>query len=219
MSMILIILILLYAAVVLALTFVEVKEVHRTQYFLKPLAALGFCLMAMLAGALSSLYGQIILGGLIACGVGDVLLLNRRSHKVFTIGMAAFALGHIFYIFAVFFLPLGNTMSVYPMIVITVLCIQIPYLIFKSMKPHLASDMKWPVVIYTIIISVMLFFSLAKIMSPFWSVSLAALMFAISDVFVARDRFIRPDPKNAIMITPLYFGAQALFALSVGLVA
>jgi len=43
---------------------------------------------------------------------------------------------------------------------------------------------------------------------------IGALMFAVSDIFVARDRFVSPDPKNALAITPLYFAAQALIALS-----
>ena len=43
---------------------------------------------------------------------------------------------------------------------------------------------------------------------------IGAVMFAMSDVFVARDRFVTPTPLNALAITPLYFGAQALIALS-----
>jgi len=217
MSLSFIILISLYAMVVVALTLAEIKIDRRAQYIFKPLAALGFCLFAIISGGLETQYGQIILAALVACAVGDVLLLNRTSEKVFTLGMAAFALGHIGYIIAVFFMPIQKELSIYPMIVITILCTQVPYVIYKSMKTHLAIDMKWPVVIYTIIISAMLFVSLAKIMTPFWSVSLAALMFAISDYFVARDRFVKPNPKYALAITPLYFGAQALFAISVGI--
>jgi hypothetical protein len=40
-------------------------------------------------------------------------------------------------------------------------------------------------------------------------------MFAISDMAVARDRFVTQTPANAFVITPLYFGAQLLFAVSV----
>lgn len=218
MSMTRIILLLLYALLVLALTLAEVKVDRRAQYIFKPLAALGFCLIAITSGALETLYGQIILGALIACALGDIALLNRTSKSVFMLGMSAFALGHIFYSLAVFFLPLDGELSLYPMIAITILCTQVPYFIYKSMKPYLVTDMKGPVAIYTLIISVMVFVSLSKIMTPFWILSLAAVMFALSDYFVARDRFVKPDPKNALAITPLYFGAQALFAYSVRLV-
>lgn len=217
MSMTLIILFFLYALIVLALTLAEVNGDRRAQYIFKPLAALGFCLIAIASGALETLYGQIILGALLVCALGDIFLLNRTSKTVFTLGMGAFAFGHIFYSLAVLFLPLDIELSLYPMIAITILCTQVPYFIYKSMKPHLVTDMKGPVAIYTLIISLMVFVSLSKIMTPFWLVSLAAVMFATSDYFVARDRFVKPNPKNALAITPLYFGAQALFAYSVRL--
>jgi len=131
----------------------------------------------------------------------------------FIAGMAAFATGHIIYVFA--FLehglmfgavlnekPIGLPVSITLMISgITAL-----YFIRKASK-----DMRIPIVVYTVIIGIMVSASfLTKI-----DIIMAAIMFAVSDMFVARDRFIKPDPKNALAITPLYFGAQALFALSV----
>jgi len=50
-----------------------------------------------------------------------------------------------------------------------------------------------------------------------WTVFGAAIAFAISDVFVAKDRFKARKKWHAFIITPLYFGAQALFAYSVNL--
>jgi len=44
---------------------------------------------------------------------------------------------------------------------------------------------------------------------------IAAIAFAVSDYFVGMDRFIDPKKYWALLITPLYFGAQALFAISV----
>jgi len=49
---------------------------------------------------------------------------------------------------------------------------------------------------------------------PLLLAMIGAVMFAVSDVFVGRDRFVSTNPKNALAITPLYFGAQALIALS-----
>ena len=44
---------------------------------------------------------------------------------------------------------------------------------------------------------------------------IAATFFVLSDIFVAKDRFIKRSTKNTLLITPLYFSAQGLFALSV----
>jgi uncharacterized membrane protein YhhN len=40
-------------------------------------------------------------------------------------------------------------------------------------------------------------------------------MFAISDIAVARDRFVRQSLTNKIWGIPLYYLAQVLFAISV----
>jgi len=43
---------------------------------------------------------------------------------------------------------------------------------------------------------------------------IGALMFAVSDIFVARDRFVSPSVANRLWGLPLYYGAQLIFALS-----
>ena len=48
------------------------------------------------------------------------------------------------------------------------------------------------------------------------AVMTAAVAFYVSDVSVARDRFVAPGFGNRIWGLPLYYGAQLLFALSTG---
>ena len=203
----------IYAGLVLALLAAELREDGRGQRLFKPLAALGFILLAIYVGALETRYGQIILAGLIACAAGDVLLLSRKSENLFKAGMAAFALGHIFYILAFVnirsnVLPEGaDWLRVLPAMLVVVASIHI--------LKKIPDNMQRPVMYYCFIIFIMVvgsFFVPLKL--PFILASIGAVMFAISDMFVARDRFITPDPKNALAITPFYFGAQALFALS-----
>ena len=207
----------LYALVVLALLIAELREDRRAQFFFKPMAASGFVLLALQFGALDSTYGQYILAGLIACAFGDVFLLSRQSDVFFKMGMGAFALGHINYVFAAnkithpdigYLLFLGTT----------VFGLFIGLSVFAKLRKYLPEKMLWPVGFYTFIISLMIIRSLQTHMTG-WQVLIipAAIMFAVSDMFVARDRFVKPAPKNALAITPLYFGAQALFALSVSI--
>ncbi len=73
--------------------------------------------------------------------------------------------------------------------------------------------MRLPIVGYAVIIGIMVSASFLTTLD----IIIAAIMFAVSDMFVARDRFIKPSSKNALLITPLYFGAQALFAFSVSI--
>jgi uncharacterized membrane protein YhhN len=46
-------------------------------------------------------------------------------------------------------------------------------------------------------------------------VRLGAVLFAASDLFVARDRFVRPGLANRALGLPLYYAAQVLLALAV----
>jgi len=205
----------LYALVVVALLIAELREDLRAQFFFKPLAALGFVILALQFGALETTYGKYILAGLIACAVGDIFLLSRKSEKLFKVGMVAFALGHIAYIagFHEHHYPYFN-LAVFRYVIIA-LIVTVAISFFIWLRPNLdKADVSF-VFIYTAIIVVMTSASIsrlnveAQILVPF-----AAFMFAISDMFVARDRFVTPDSKNFLAITPLYFGAQALFALS-----
>lgn len=203
----------IYALIVAALLVAELREDLRAQWFFKPLAALGFVLLAIYFGALDSTYGQIILAGLVACGLGDILLLSRNSEKLFMAGMAAFALGHMAYLWA--FLPYeGPDQGALDWVIdggviLGGLCF------YRWLKLKLPKAMIWPVGIYTAIILLMVLNAMdLPLTRPLIFAMIGAVMFAVSDMFVGRDRFVNRDPKNAIAITPLYFGAQALFALS-----
>lgn len=204
----------LYGLVVLALLIAELREDSRAQFFFKPLAAFGFVLLALQFGAVETVYGKYILAGLLACALGDVLLLSRKSEKLFMGGMAAFALGHIIYSFG--FMAYGLELNGHGMnankpiglaISMAILCIAgAVHIIVKT-----DSSMKLPVFIYTIIITVMV--ALAMLTANSF-IMFGAFLFATSDYFVGTDRFVEPKKYWALAITPLYFGAQALFALS-----
>lgn len=203
----------LYGLVVLALLIAEYREDLRAQYFFKPLAAFGFFILALQCGALETTYGKYILVGLIACAIGDVFLLARKSQCLFTAGMAAFAIGHLVYTRA-FISKVGDETSSL-MFGASFVVLAVATIFFIWLRPKLPRGMIIPVLLYVMIIMWMVYGSLRMNMEQSLILApIAAIMFAISDMFVARDRFVKPDPKNALAITPLYFGAQALFALS-----
>jgi len=199
----------LYGAIVLALLIAELREDVRAQYVFKPLAAFGFILIALQVGALETPYGQLILAGLMVCAVGDVLLLSRKSEKLFIGGMAAFALAHLGYMTAFVTHPadVKNWLLLVPVIFGLLVVIGV----YRWIRPNLDKSMKLAVALYIAIIYLMVFFAMKSDMDNYkFLAPIPAIMFAISDSFVARDRFVKPSPKNALAITPLYFGAQAL---------
>lgn len=200
----------LYALIVGALTMAEMRDMRRAQFVLKPLAAFGFLLIALQCGALGSLIGQIILAGLALCAVGDIALLSRTRQGFFVLGMAAFALGHLCYSAA--FVVHGITFdSTGHKIVVYALAPVFAFLIYQQKAPE-SVLMTHAIRAYGTIISAMVILSVAT-GSLVWIV--AAGLFAVSDLVVARDRFVTRATWHPLLITPLYFGAQALFALSV----
>jgi uncharacterized membrane protein YhhN len=73
--------------------------------------------------------------------------------------------------------------------------------------------MRPAVAVYCVAISAMLWFALGV---PSSGVRAGALLFYLSDLTVARDRFVAPGRQNLLVGHPLYFAGQYLIALSVG---
>lgn len=89
---------------------------------------------------------------------------------------------------------------------------------------HLGA-MRRPVLVYIVVISLMLcgaFSILGMASLPAqgrWLVFAGALCFYVSDIFVARDQFIKNTFINRLAGLPLYYAGQFMIAFSVGLLA
>jgi uncharacterized membrane protein YhhN len=84
--------------------------------------------------------------------------------------------------------------------------------------------MKVPVAVYIIVISCMVAAAWVALQNPVirregaWALFVGALCFYFSDLFVARDRFVKKQFINRLAGLPLYYLGQFLIAFSVGLV-
>ncbi len=87
-------------------------------------------------------------------------------------------------------------------------------LLIRWLWTYLAGADRYAVLIYTAAITVMVSLAAATL-SPL--IGVAAGMFAISDISVARDRFIERSVANKMWGIPLYYLAQVLFAASIRL--
>ena len=179
----------------------------------KLVAASAYIGAAWSLGASSVPYGQVLLTGMALCWLGDLFLVSRDSRLLFLAGLVSFLLGHIVYIgaFAVRGISLpallgaGLVMAVFG------------WLIMKWLKPGLDQRMKLPVLLYVIAISAMMAMATATF-SAHGSLALllGGLLFVVSDLAVARNRFLAPGFINRAWGLPTYFAAQLLLAASVG---
>lgn len=179
----------------------------------KLVAASAYIGAAWSLGAASMPYGQVLLAGMALCWLGDLFLVSRDSRLLFLAGLVSFLLGHIVYIgaFAVrgislpALLAAGLVMAVFG------------WLIMKWLKPGLDQRMKLPVLLYVIAISAMMAMATATFSAQGGlALLLGGLLFVVSDLAVARNRFLAPGFINRAWGLPTYFAAQLLLAASVG---
>ncbi len=163
-------------------------------------------------------YLYILLIGLIFCLGGDVFLALPRE-RMFLFGLVSFLLGHVFYAGSFFYVAdvsywtwIGAGIGLFA-----------GGRVFCWLRPHLG-PLQIPVMLYIIVITVMLIGAwtvfcdagvefLGRLL-----VFSGAVSFYISDLFVARDRFLKIEFRNRLLGLPLYYFAQFLLAFSIGTV-
>jgi len=178
----------------------------------KMYAATGFVAMALAAGALQYPYGRAVLVALVFSWFGDFFLIYSAD-TIFLMGLVAFLIGHLG--FAAAFLVHGVCLR---WTGLAALALLVPAGIVTAwLWPH-AGDMLIPVLAYIVVITAMVALAFGALgRGAVWVVVLAAIMFFVSDIFVARARFVTSSPWNGLIGLPLYFGAQVLFAYTVAL--
>jgi uncharacterized membrane protein YhhN len=201
----------------LGLLYYEKKKDRAPLLIVKSILSLLFVVTALLQPHSVPAYYHYLLVGLIFCLIGDVCLALPQE-KAFMVGLVAFLIGHIFYIFS-----FSSLTQIYHWISAGFFIIfGMSALIFLWLRPHLKS-MLIPVLLYILVITVMA----SGAWAVFWKSSFqtygraliltGSFCFYFSDVFVARDKFIKEEYRNRLFGLPLYYGGQFFLAFSVGL--
>lgn len=180
----------------------------------KMAASLSFLVTAWLAGARHSAYGVILFVGLVCSSFGDYFLLSGGDGR-FLAGLVAFLLAHITYCVA--YIVRGVRMRTF--LPASVAMVIVAWAVIRWVWPHVPDELRMPVAAYSSVISVMVALAAGGVQRPGGVlILLGAVMFYISDIFVARQQFVSPGFANALLGLPLYFGGQAVLALSIALV-
>lgn len=182
-------------------------------YIAKPTASLGFLLAALGAGALDDAFGIWILVGLVLSLFGDVALMFT-GRAFFLAGLVSFLLAHIAYVGAFLIAGVSLTWAV----VAAAGAVVVAAIVLRWLLPHVEDDMRVPVLGYVVVISVMASLAIGTLGAGLSALIVAgAVLFYLSDLFVARDRFVSPGFINTLAGLPLYYLAQVLLALSTGI--
>lgn len=150
-------------------------------------------------------YQLLIIIGLVFCMIGDYTL------QWFLIGLSSFLIGHIFYIFA-FLSTNERQVPTWAKIVLLVygvsMAVWIAGTVFSSGEVVLGIA----VIAY---ISVILTMGWTAIRTGSKFATFGALLFILSDSYLAINKFVMPLPFSHEVIMLTYYGAQILIALSI----
>lgn len=174
-------------------------------------ASTGFLLVAVSAGALELDWGRWLFAGLALSFVGDACLLGHGK-PTFLAGLVAFLLGHVSYCvaFVVYGYVGTSVLALAPVVLLAA------WLVDRWLGHRVEPDMRLPVRAYIVVISTMLclaFGAWRAGASPL--LLLGALSFYLSDLSVARDRFVQQEFFNRLWGLPAYYLGQLCLAMSV----
>ena len=177
----------------------------------KTAASLCFIALAVSLEALSSTYGTIVLVALVLSALGDVALASSRP-AAFMTGLGFFLLAHVAFSVAFVQAPLSMSALAGAGAVMAL----VGALSLRWLWPHLGAAFKGPVLAYIVAIMVMCALALAfAAATGRWLPAVGALLFAASDLAVARQAFVTKTFLNKAWGLPTYYLAQLLMAWSV----
>lgn len=144
--------------------------------------------------------------------MGDILLMFQQNDKLFfLLGLSAFLIAHIFYI--IFFHVVRVVERVKGNMLFLAVVVVYYTLLITILSPYLG-DMKLPVRVYGIVISIMLMLALHMLLIKNKSagqwMARGAQLFVISDSVLAINKFYHPF-EAAGAITMLTYGLAQLF--------
>jgi uncharacterized membrane protein YhhN len=179
----------------------------------KPLASAAFLWAALGWGAAATPFGRWLALGLAACALGDVLLIPRAAPRALHAGMLAFGAGHA--LFAAGFLLRGLSWPAAALALAGAFAFVTGA--WRWLGPHLGPDDRTPVRLYLGVIAVMLGCAIGAVSggAP-WAAGAGAVLFAVSDLAVAEDRFVAPSFTSTLWGLPAYYAAQLLLAWGAG---
>jgi uncharacterized membrane protein YhhN len=193
----------------LAALMLEWEVIHRIA---KPLI-----LIALIAYFMSSATKRntTIMGALLFCWAGDVLLMFQGDPLFFMLGLVAFLIGHLFYIISYHRMKwksgegLINAQKLRFSLPIVLAGTGLVTILF----PYL-NDLKIPVTIYALVLTVMVLQALYRFgftgRKSFTLIFTGALLFMISDSALAINKFMQPLPAASFIIMITYISAQFL---------
>ena len=152
--------------------------------------------------------------GIIFSLAGDVLLMLSLD-RMFVFGLLAFLLAHIAYLIGF----QNELMEISPwsvllIVMLSVSAVRVMRRIVSAIRAKGQARMVNPVILYSTVITVVLYAAMTTISNPEWStsasflVSVGAFLFYISDLVLAWNKFVSPIKNGRMINIGLYHLGQ-----------
>lgn len=191
------------------------KNWLRLEYIAKPAVMLALFFWLWTFAGLNGALLWFGLGILLSL-VGAVLLMISLD-RFFLAGLVAFLLAHIAYVIG-FNIPVPE-MSVWGIALAVMIGVGGARVIRRIIAAQGQGRMRMPILVYSIVISLMLLSAMLKLTDVKWEagaallVSLGAFLFYISDIILAWNKFVAPIQHGRIYnIAAYHLGQIALIA-------
>lgn len=165
------------------------------------------------------LFRKLIVGGLFFSFLGDIFLMFQSgSSPYFMLGLAAFFIAHLLYLWAFTRVYFQNqeVEIIKKQGWIMILILGYGIFFFRTVKDHLGK-MSGPVIAYITVISLMLLMAVNRYNRvgkvSFWLIAIGALLFVISDSFLAWNKFMHQLTGAHLLIMGTYGIAQLCIML------
>jgi uncharacterized membrane protein YhhN len=201
----------------------EYKGRRKVVYFAKPTVMISLLAWLYFSAGLDGPLIYFTLGILFSLG-GDVFLMLPNMDRWFVFGLASFLIGHIFYTVGLnYSIPPLNVFGIFLAISIALFIAQIYRRLAAGLHAKGKDRLRFPVLIYSVVISLMWLSALQTIFDVNWKtnasllVSIGATLFVTSDIVLAWFRFVSPIKYGRMINLSCYHLGQILLIVGAGL--
>lgn len=198
------------------------KNWKRLEYLAKPGAMLALFFWLVSYTGLEGVLAWFALG-LILSLAGDVFLMLPQ--RFFIPGLVSFLFAHMAYVTGLNIS--SQVVPVFPAFLYGFILLLVGYTLFMRIREALIDKgiraLQWPVLAYTIVISLMVLSALLSLHRPEWQTSTAlitasgAILFFLSDTLLAWNRFVRPVRNGRLANMILYHLGQVFLIAGVAM--
>lgn len=194
------------------------RNLARLEYIAKPAVMVCLFLWLILEGGLQNNLLWFGLGILFSL-VGDILLMVSFD-RLFIPGLVAFLLAHLSYLIGFQEQLLNITVWSFLLLFFIFLNgVRLLRRIVSAMRASRQDGLVYPVIVYSLVISLTLYAAMSTIFDPAWGtraaffVSAGAFLFWLSDLILAWNRFVSPIKNGRIInILTYHLGQISLIA-------